>query len=61
MVGDYAVDLYPANGRIYYTVVRLGSADLLSVGDQLTEAAAIAQAEWVIKAFGEVNERAQSA
>jgi hypothetical protein len=60
-VGDYAVDLYPANGRFYYTVTRLGSNDLLSVGDQLTEAAAIAQAEWVIKEFGEVNERAQSA
>jgi hypothetical protein len=42
-------------------VTRLGSNDLLSVGDQLTEAAAIAQAEWVIKEFGEVNERAQSA
>jgi hypothetical protein len=61
MVGDYAVDLYPANGRFYYTVTRQGSADLLSVGDQLTEAAAMAQAEWVIREFGRVDKTAQSA
>jgi hypothetical protein len=61
ILGDYAVDLYPANGRVYYTVIRQGSADLLSIGDQPTEEEALQQAEWTIREFGSVKKSAQSA
>jgi hypothetical protein len=53
VVGEYAVDLYPANGRVYYTVTRSGSADLLSIGDQPTMELALKQAEWIINEWSD--------
>ena len=51
-IGDYLVDMYPANGRVYYTVTLKGSAELLSIGDGPTYEEALIQADWTIRQFG---------
>jgi hypothetical protein len=61
IVGEYIVDLYPANGRVYYTVTRKGTADLLSVGEEATMKDALKEAKWTIRKFGISGANAQSA
>jgi hypothetical protein len=51
-IGAYFVDLYPANGRVYYTITSIGSSELLSVGDGRTHEQALIQAAEVIREFG---------
>lgn len=52
IIGEYAVDLYAADDRVYYTVALNATGELFSVGNQPTQAEALAQAEWAIQQFG---------
>lgn len=57
IIGDYAVDMYPANGRVYYTVTENGTAELLAIGDESTHELALIQAHWTIREFGKFGRR----
>jgi hypothetical protein len=61
LVGEYIVDMYPANGRVYYTVTRKGTAELLAIGDEATREEALEQAKLAIREFGSSDSKAQSA